>query len=191
MKKSKRRSKSFQNQRLSSTTFNSSTSKGEEHTERKERKSSTEDYNEIPEVENLDADEDPISLQSEVMAIDAEPDKDLDLNPESIEESDDSSSTTSEVSFTKRPFYLKLPSTLKYTLIFDHDMITYRKALPILPAPKPVSGIINDYLSLVKLEKRRRKSLYLDDTFSFLINSFNALIGSTLLYKKEKSQVSI
>jgi hypothetical protein len=45
------------------------------------------------------------------------------------------------VSFLKRRFYLRIPSELKYILVYDYDMVTYRKALPALPAPKTVEVI--------------------------------------------------
>ena len=192
-KKSKKKlKKTLRNKRVS-TTSNNSTRIDVSH----QFKSSTSTPNEISEVKKVSsenqADKDPIGLQSGAMTIDFESDKDSYIALENLEESDDgedSSSTTSEVSFSKRSFYLKLPSVLKYILIYDHDMITYRKALPTVPAHRTVSTIVNDYLSLIRLTKRGRKSLYVDDTFNFLINSFNSLIGTILLYKKEKSQVN-
>jgi hypothetical protein len=108
---------------------------------------------------------------------------------EDIDE-DDSSSSSSEVSFLKRSFDLKLPNKLRHILVFDHDMITYRQSVPTLPASKSVRAIVDEYLAAAKQTKRGRRSIYLDDTFKFLINVFNDLLDTALIYAKEKPQVN-
>ena len=109
---------------------------------------------------------------------------------EECEDEDDSSSSSSEVSFLKRSFDLKLPNKLRHILVFDHDMITYRQSLPTLPASKSVTAIVDEYLAAAKQTKRGRRSIYLDDTFKFLVNVFNDLLDTALIYTKEKPQVN-
>jgi hypothetical protein len=55
---------------------------------------------------------------------DDESDKDMAAGDVECEDSDDSSSTISEVSFSKRAFYLRLPNNLKFALVYDYDMVT-------------------------------------------------------------------
>ena len=110
-------------------------------------------------------------------------------NGDDLNEDTEGCDSDNEVSFPKRSFDLKLPSSLKYSLIFDHDMIMYRKCFATLPALKTVKQITDHYLGMAKKSKRGRKSIYLDYIFKYLIDSFEALLGNMLLYSKEKAQV--
>ena len=124
---------------------------------------------------------------------DEESDSDKDVTSSGDVEIDcddsDSSSTVSEVSFAKRSFYLRLPNNLKFALVFDFDMVTYRKALPKVPAEKSVKSIVDEYVASVGETRRGKKSSYVDDTFKFVVDSFNAIVGNHLLYKQETQQV--
>jgi hypothetical protein len=111
-------------------------------------------------------------------------------NGHDVGEDTEDCDSDSEVSFPKRSFDLKLPSSLKYSLIYDHDMIMYRRCVAMLPASKTVKQITDDYLGMAKKSKRGRKSIYLDYIFKYLIDSFEAMLGSMLLYSKEKAQVT-
>lgn len=147
---------------------------------------------EISESGTSDSPENSSNRSDSLEATDVDSDKSSDISRENdVSDDDDSSSTTSEVSFSKRSFYLKLPSKLKFALVYDYDMVTYQKAFPKLPAQKSVKAIVDEYLAVMKSSRRSgKKLLYANDTFKFVLESFNALIDTCLLYKSEAGQVS-
>jgi len=67
---------------------------------------------------------------------------------EEISCDEEDSSSSSEVSFLKRSFDLKLPNKLRHILVFDHDMITYRQSMPTLPASKSVKVFFHQHFTL-------------------------------------------
>jgi hypothetical protein len=48
---------------------------------------------------------------------------------------------------------------------------------------------VDEYVTSVGETRRGKKSSYVDDTFKFVIETFNAIVGNHLLYKQEAQQV--
>jgi hypothetical protein len=48
---------------------------------------------------------------------------------------------------------------------------------------------VSEYLEMAKEGRKGKRLACVVDTFRFVVDSFNVLLGKALLYKKEKAQV--
>jgi mortality factor 4-like protein 1 len=85
-----------------------------------------------------------------------------------------------------------IPECLKEWLIDDFDMVIHQNKIIKLPSKKAISTILNDYhnQTLDNKEKQllERGKRCLDEIIKDLIDYFNSMLGSQLLYKFERIQ---
>ncbi|KAL9899622.1 mortality factor 4-like isoform 2-T2 [Glossina fuscipes fuscipes] len=97
----------------------------------------------------------------------------------------------SEESFlSKIEVKIKMPDELKQCLADDWDAITRQHKLLDLPAKNTVQDIVDQYVAFKKLAKSTSasKELAITDVLNGVIEYFNVMLGSQLLYKFERPQ---
>lgn len=88
---------------------------------------------------------------------------------------------------------IKIPDELKPILVDDWDCITRQNKLVDLPAKVSVQEIMDNYVQSKKANNNKNKTGSKDtssasDLTNGLIEYFNAMVGSQLLYKFERPQ---
>jgi len=83
---------------------------------------------------------------------------------------------------------IKIPDELKPILVDDWDLVTRQKQVFHLPAKVPVSSILDSYVNK-QTEAAEKKSI-LHELTSGIMEYFNTMLGSQLLYKFERPQYS-
>uniref|UniRef100_A0A1B0A4M3 Mortality factor 4-like protein 1 n=1 Tax=Glossina pallidipes TaxID=7398 RepID=A0A1B0A4M3_GLOPL len=97
----------------------------------------------------------------------------------------------SEESFlSKIEVKIKMPDELKQCLADDWDAITRQHKLLDLPAKNTVQDIVDQYVAFKKSAKSTSasKELAITDVLNGVIEYFNVMLGSQLLYKFERPQ---
>ncbi|XP_065836255.1 mortality factor 4-like protein 1 [Oscarella lobularis] len=95
----------------------------------------------------------------------------------------------SEETFQNRvEVQVHIPDELKQVLIDDWDLIMRQKQLVKLPSSVPVAKILSNYLENSKEKTAKDSSGVLQEMTKGLIEYFNTLLGTQLLYKFERPQ---
>lgn len=103
----------------------------------------------------------------------------------------DSSFVESEETFlSKIEVKIKIPDELKQCLADDWDAITRQHKLLDIPAKITVQDIVDQYISFKKSSKSSNacKELAISDVLNGVVEYFNVMLGSQLLYKFERPQ---
>lgn len=85
---------------------------------------------------------------------------------------------------------IKIPDELKQCLADDWDAITRQHKLIDIPAKITVQDIIDQYIAFKKTSKSTNasKEVAINDVLNGVIEYFNVMLGSQLLYKFERPQ---
>ncbi|XP_067932933.1 MAM and LDL-receptor class A domain-containing protein 1-like [Watersipora subatra] len=94
---------------------------------------------------------------------------------------------TEEQYIPKVEVNIKLPEQLKPVLVDDWDLVNRQKMLIQLPAEKNIDTILNDYFEAKVSRDKDSRDTILEITKG-LRDYFNAMLGTQLLYKFERTQ---
>ncbi|XP_065369310.1 mortality factor 4-like protein 1 [Calliphora vicina] len=102
----------------------------------------------------------------------------------------DSCVESEETFLAKIEVKIKIPDELKQCLADDWDAITRQHKLLDIPAKITVQDIVDQYINLKKSAKSSNacKELAISDVLNGVIEYFNVMLGSQLLYKFERPQ---
>lgn len=102
----------------------------------------------------------------------------------------DSCVESEETFLSKIEVKIKIPDELKQCLADDWDAITRQHKLLDIPAKITVQDIVDQYINLKKSAKSTNacKELAISDVLNGVIEYFNVMLGSQLLYKFERPQ---
>ncbi|XP_073818247.1 mortality factor 4-like [Musca autumnalis] len=95
-----------------------------------------------------------------------------------------------ETFLSKIEVKIKIPDELKQCLADDWDAITRQHKLLDIPAKITVQDIVDQYISFKKSAKSTNagKELAITDVLNGVVEYFNVMLGSQLLYKFERPQ---
>ncbi|XP_013118297.2 nuA4 complex subunit EAF3 homolog [Stomoxys calcitrans] len=102
----------------------------------------------------------------------------------------DSCVESEETFLSKIEVKIKIPDELKQCLADDWDAITRQHKLLDIPAKITVQDIVDQYISFKKSAKSSNacKELAISDVLNGVVEYFNVMLGSQLLYKFERPQ---
>ncbi|KAM7361851.1 mortality factor 4-like [Cochliomyia hominivorax] len=102
----------------------------------------------------------------------------------------DSCVESEETFLSKIEVKIKIPDELKQCLADDWDAITRQHKLLDIPAKITVQDIVDQYINLKKSAKSSNacKELAISDVLNGVVEYFNVMLGSQLLYKFERPQ---
>lgn len=102
----------------------------------------------------------------------------------------DSCVESEETFLTKIEVKIKIPDELKQCLADDWDAITRQHKLLDIPAKITVQDIVDQYINFKKSSKSSNacKELAISDVLNGVVEYFNVMLGSQLLYKFERPQ---
>ncbi|CAD6991310.1 nuA4 complex subunit EAF3 homolog [Ceratitis capitata] len=97
---------------------------------------------------------------------------------------------TEETFLSKVEVKIKIPDELKQCLADDWDAITRQHKLLDIPAKITVQDIVDQYIAFKKTSKSTNasKEVAINDVLNGVVEYFNVMIGSQLLYKFERPQ---
>lgn len=95
-----------------------------------------------------------------------------------------------ETFLSKVEVKIKIPDELKQCLADDWDAITRQHKLLDIPAKITVQDIVDQYIAFKKTSKSTNasKEVAINDVLNGVVEYFNVMIGSQLLYKFERPQ---
>lgn len=102
----------------------------------------------------------------------------------------DSCVESEETFLAKIEVKIKIPDELKQCLADDWDAITRQHKLLDIPAKITVQDIVDQYINFKKSAKSSNacKELAISDVLNGVVEYFNVMLGSQLLYKFERQQ---
>ncbi|XP_037948598.1 nuA4 complex subunit EAF3 homolog [Teleopsis dalmanni] len=97
---------------------------------------------------------------------------------------------TEETFLSKVEVKIKIPDELKQCLADDWDAVTRQHKLIAIPAKITVQDIVDQYITFKKNSKSTNasKEVVINDVLTGVIEYFNVMLGSQLLYKFERPQ---